>query len=80
MIVDVSCVGEFFWAYLKKQEKIHIKKTICNTVRYTLTKIGTILLDHRSDQFKQTFKLLWRHSHVSKSFEIITGKVSEAES
>ena len=53
MIVDVSCVGEFFWAYLKKQEKIYIKKTICNTVRYTLTKIGTILLDHRSDQFSK---------------------------
>ena len=65
----------------EKARKRCIKKiTICNTVRYTFTKIGTILLDYRSDQFKQTFKLLWRHSDVSKSFEIITGKVSEAES
>ena len=47
---------------------------------YTLTKISIIPLDCRSNEFKGTFKSLWRHSHVSNSFEMITEKASEAKS
>ena len=37
LVGDVSCLVEFFWAYLKKQGKKYEKKeTICNTVTFNM--------------------------------------------
>ena len=62
--------------HLHKPKNEKLKQDVLQRI---FTKTYTILFGCGSNQFKQTFKSLWRHPHVSKRFEMITEKVSEAE-